>query len=70
MFAGTAIVFVCIGLLVPIKTNEAECGLGKRFSLILGQYNKFEAAESNDADEIGACPAYVHDYTPNRLYIL
>lgn len=65
------VVAISLMALVPIKTNDAKCGLGDRFSLVFGQYKEFNQADDREL-EIGsfACPAYVHEIVPNRLYIL
>lgn len=60
---------IVVMAVVPIKTNKADCDLGKRFSVILGQYDEFRKAKTNP-NELFACPAYIHDDIPNRLYIL
>jgi hypothetical protein len=63
------IVLIALMALVPVQTSKAACGFGERFSIILGQYEKFKQASISPTEIVG-CPQYIHDSVPNRLYIL
>ena len=70
------LILAAVGLMtvIPIQTNNDDCGMGRRFSLVRGQYEEFKKTEvvSNNfsGGSNGACPAITHDIVKNRLYIL
>jgi len=54
---------------IPVKSSDAPCGLGERYSIVKGQQNAYEEAARN-ADNIHmSCPQDMYDFVPNTLYI-
>lgn len=66
-----AILAILVGFrFIPVKTGYDPCGLGDRYSIVKGQQNAYKEASRNRGNVLIGCPADIHDYVPNRLYVL